>query len=271
MLSTRMKEATTRRYFRTEFRRSTPGRNGNSYFFVAVYLFNLCLLLAGKIYVNVKQDNGYYQCKSITATFREDIWREAIVVSDQGYEERVLVYSYFNGVYVQDGNIIHDWRPVYVERRKFDGAEFDKTSPNPEDPYFRMKIPAKIQYCNSIRAWVFMHENIRKSRRDHSDCPWLLRSQETGVFDIEEVKGPWEVWQGVIETTDVRITCNECSDDEDCNLNGVCKKDGSCDCYEDVEGLTFLGPHCEVILNDNCRTIIGGKSRSVCIICQFSV
>eukprot|EP00984_Skeletonema_dohrnii_P035342 scaffold34997_cov183-Skeletonema_dohrnii-CCMP3373.AAC.1 len=242
MLSTRMKEATTRRYFRTEFRRSTPGRTGHR-----------------KIYVSVRQANGDYQCKSITARFREDIWREAIVISDQGYEERVLAYSYFNGVYVQDGNM-HDERPVYVERRKFDGTEFDKTSPNPEDPYFTIKIPAKIQYCHSIRAWVFMHEKIRRSRDDNSDCPWLLRSERTELFDIEEVNQMnWEVWQGVIETTDVRITCNECNDDEDCNLNGACKRDGSCDCSKDVEGRTFLGPHCEVILKDNCRTIIGER------------
>ena len=82
-------------------------------------------------------------------------------------------------------------------------------------------------------------------------------------------QGPWQAWQGVIETTDVLIACNECRNEADCNLNGVCNEGGSCDCYENVEGSTFLGPRCEVVLKDNCRTIIGGKSRSVCIICQF--
>jgi len=123
MLSTSMKEATTRRYFRTEFRRPTLGWKAKSFFFVAVYLFNLCGLLGGMIYVSVRQSRGDFQCKSITVKFREDIWREATVVSNQDQEDkRVLVYSFFNGVYAQDGSM-HDGRPVYIERRKFDGTE----------------------------------------------------------------------------------------------------------------------------------------------------
>mmetsp|Transcript_24187 Transcript_24187/g.41279 ORF Transcript_24187/g.41279 Transcript_24187/m.41279 type:complete len:672 (+) Transcript_24187:20-2035(+) len=258
MLSTSMKEATTRRYFRTEFRRPTLGWKAKSFFFVAVYLFNLCGLLVGMIYVSVRQSRGDFQCKSITVKFREDIWREAIVGSNPE-DKRVLVYSNFNGVYAQDGSM-HDGRPVYTERRKFDGTEFDTTPPSFNPFNYTVVIPAKIQYCKIFRAWVFMHENIRRSRDDNSDCPWLLRSEETGVFDIEEVNQMnWEVWQGVIETTDVRITCNECNDNEDCNLNGECKRDGSCDCSKDIDGRTFLGPHCEVILKDNCRTIIGER------------
>eukprot|EP00984_Skeletonema_dohrnii_P011244 scaffold4470_cov99-Skeletonema_dohrnii-CCMP3373.AAC.5 len=261
MLSTSMKEATTRRYFRTEFRRPT-GWKAKSFLFVAVYLFNLCWLLAGMIYVSVKQSRGDFQCKSITVKFREDIWREATLDSNPE-DKRVLVYSFFNGVYAQDGSM-HDGRPVYIERRKFDGTEFDTTLPSFNPFNATVIIPAKIQYCERIRAWVFMHENILKSKRDNSsDCPWLLRSETTSVYDIEEVKGPWQAWQGVIETTDVLIACNECSDEADCNLNGVCNEGGSCDCYEDVKGSTFLGPRCEVVLKDYCRTIIGGESRSV--------
>ena len=152
-----------------------------------------------------------------------------------------------------------------------------------------MKIPAKIQYCKSIRAWVFMHEYIQKSTRDDSECPWLLRSEETEVYDIEEVQGPWQVWAGVISNTDgmyfrvphwncqtfllrvlshshvffdnlaVDIVCNQCNDDADCNLNGVCKEDGKCECFDDVEGVQFIGPHCEVLLKDECKTIYGGR------------
>jgi len=264
MLSASMKAATTRRYFRTEFKRSNPGQSGKSFFFVVIYLLNLSGLLGGMIYVSMKQANGDYQCKSITAKFREDIWRNALVVSSGGYEERTLMYSYFNGEYVQDGNM-HDGRPIYIERRKFDGTEFDTTLPSKNLLNTTVKIPAKFQYCSSIRAWVFMHDNIRKSRRDCSsrpecsDCPWLLRSEETEVYDIEEVKGPWQVWQGVIEATDVRISCNECDENADCNLNGVCQKDGTCECFDDVEGVTFFGLHCEVILEDKCRTIVGER------------
>jgi len=57
----------------------------------------------------------------------------------------------------------------------------------------------------------------------------------------------------------VDIVCNECSVNADCNLNGVCKNDGKCECYNDEEGVTFIGPHCEVRLKDDCRTIYGGE------------
>ena len=212
--------------------------------------------------MSVRQSRGDFQCKSITVKFREDIWREATVDSNPD-DKRVLVYSFFNGVYAQDGSM-HDGRPVYIERRKFDGTEFDTTLPSFNPFNETVIIPAKIQYCERFRAWVFMHENILKSTLDDdSDCPWLLRSETTNVYDIEEVKGPWQAWQGVIETTDVLIACNECSDEADCNLNGECNEGGSCDCNKNVEGSTFLGPRCEVVLKDNCRTIIGGESRSL--------
>jgi hypothetical protein len=31
-------------------------------------------------------------------------------------------------------------------------------------------------------------------------------------------------------------------DDADCNLNGVCQDDGSCECFEGIDGVTFFGP-----------------------------
>ena len=40
----------------------------------------------------------------------------------------------------------------------------------------------------------------------------------------------------------------------------MCQKDGTCKCFEDIDGVSFLGPHCEVKLRDECRTIVGGKS-----------
>jgi len=44
--------------------------------------------------------------------------------------------------------------PVYKEMRKFD-----------RNPY-QSVIPAEIRYCKEISAWVFTHENIRKSDAD---------------------------------------------------------------------------------------------------------
>lgn len=161
---------------------------------------NLIALLAMQIHVTIKQSKGDYQCKSITVIIKDEVWEESIVkVPGKGIEKMVLIYSYFNGVYNQNGSS-NDNRPIYVEQNKFDNTPFDAISIDPE--IIPVKIPAEIKYCKSIRAWVFMHEHIRKSTHDDSDCPWLLRSEETDVYDIEEVKGPWQVWAGVISRTD---------------------------------------------------------------------
>ena len=50
-------------------------------------------------------------------------------------------------------------------------------------------------------------------------------------------------------------SCNECTDDIDCNLNGQCV-DGKCDCNKE-DGITFMGMHCETKLPKECETIIG--------------
>mmetsp|Transcript_21329 Transcript_21329/g.32560 ORF Transcript_21329/g.32560 Transcript_21329/m.32560 type:complete len:501 (-) Transcript_21329:217-1719(-) len=260
VFSKSLRVATTSKYFRTEFRRQTKVKRSKriGFFLKAIYFINLMILLAAQIYVTVKQGNGDYQCKSITVIIKDEVWEESVVkMPGQESKAMVLVYPYFNGSYNQDGTS-HDGRPVYVEQKKFDGTPFDTTSPDPVN--ISVKIPARIQYCKSIRAWVFMHEYVRKSpHHEDSECPWLLRSEETDVYDIEEVQGPWQVWAGVIGKTDVDITCNECNDNADCNLNGECKKDGKCECFKDVEGVQFIGQHCEVRLKDDCHTIYGGE------------
>jgi len=45
------------------------------------------------------------------------------------------------------------------------------------------------------------------------------------------VEGKWEVWLGAIDSTELTYTCNTCFNDEDCNLNGECREDGSCECF----------------------------------------
>ena len=78
-----------------------------------------------------------------------------------------------------------------MEQKKFDGTPFDTESP---EEGFTVKSGAKFMYCKSLKAWVFTHEYIRKSKHEDSDCPWLLRSEETFVYDIEEVEGSWQIW-----------------------------------------------------------------------------
>ena len=62
-------------------------------------------------------------------------------------KKRLLVYSHFNGVYVENGT--HDGRPKYTEQNKEDGSEFRST------------IPAEIRYCQDLESWVFSHPFIR--------------------------------------------------------------------------------------------------------------
>jgi len=201
-----MKEATIRKYFQLEFKKSKLGKSRTiSLFLKAVYFLNLCAMVAGMCFVTIKQADGVYQCQEITARFPDNIWEGGIVMWPDGrVEEMILNYPYFNGVYRQEGS--HDGRPVYVEMKKLDGSPFDTELPE----WLVVKVPAKFQYCKSIRAWVFTHDYLRKSKHDDSDCPWLLRSEETDVFDIEEVEGQWQVWAGVISNAEVSISCNEC-------------------------------------------------------------
>lgn len=86
---------------------------------------------------------------------------------------------------------------------------------------------------------------------------WLLRSPETTEFNLLDVAGQWQVWTGVIEKAEITVKKNVCSDESDCNMNGQCK-DGKCICDEE-DGVTFMGEHCEVVLRDECRTLVGGE------------
>eukprot|EP00984_Skeletonema_dohrnii_P016809 scaffold7526_cov115-Skeletonema_dohrnii-CCMP3373.AAC.8 len=242
VFSKSLRVATTSKYFRTEFRRQTKVKRSKR---IGFFL-----------------GNGDYQCKSITVIIKDEVWEESVVqMPGEESKAMVLVYPYFNGVYSQDGTS-HDGRPVYVEQKKFDGTPFDTTSPEPKT--ISIKIPARIQYCKSIRAWVFMHDYIRKStHHEDSECPWLLRSEETDVYDIEQVQGPWQVWAGVIGKTDVDITCNECNDNADCNLNGECTKDGKCECYDDVEGYRFPVPLRTEEFNDTWSVVPVGWGKGL--------
>jgi hypothetical protein len=58
-------------------------------------------MVAGLSVLMVKQNNGEYRCKSFSVYFGDDSWEDAWVELDNGdMEERLLVYSHFNGIYV---------------------------------------------------------------------------------------------------------------------------------------------------------------------------
>lgn len=236
----RLKRASTRKCFRAEFEKLHFARRKKMTIFVkVVYAINFIALMTGMTWVSVKQIRGSYQCHSITVNFGDDIWENAIVLnSTGGVEEWDLIYSYFNGVYVKQQEI-HDRRPIYLEQNKFDSSPYE------------VKNGAIIKYCEEERAWVFMHENIRKDENTrNSECPWLLKSPETDSFNLLEVSGDWIIWTGTMNNgATFQTTCNTCDSVAECNYHGICTTDGTCECDSeqlgDFQVRLHSGTHCE--------------------------
>ena len=89
-------------------------------------------------------------------------------------------------------------------------------------------------------------------------CNWLARSPETPGYDLLDVASSmWDVWTGKISQAGVNIQCNFCEGQSDCNLNGMCVG-GECVC-DASKDTVYLGTHCEIVLEETCRRIIGGK------------
>ena len=147
VLGKHLERACTKKHFETEFEKPTMlSKNSKriSLFLKGVYFFNLAIFLAILTGVAIRQERGLFQCHSITVEFPDDIWAESWARGRSGtYMEQTLMYSYFNGVYVQDGT--HAGRPVYKERRKFDRTEYEGLD------------PAEIRYCKEISSWIFTH------------------------------------------------------------------------------------------------------------------
>ncbi|KAL3792962.1 hypothetical protein HJC23_010975 [Cyclotella cryptica] len=237
----RMKRATTKKCFRAEFPHQSIGRGkGLSIFLKTLYFFNLLVFLSLLSVVSLQQKRGFFNCKSITVTFGNDIWEEAVVKTTNGYSEAMLVYSFFNGVYEQKGS--QDGRPVYIEQNKFDNT-----------PYID-KVGAEIKYCGKLQAWVFTHENIKKSTSDESECPWLLKAHSLGYDLLDVPSDSWSVWVGTISQTEVSIACNTCNENVDCNLNGECLN-GVCECDTSDNSVHLFGLHCEHKLKEQCTAL----------------
>ncbi|KAL7483355.1 hypothetical protein ACHAW6_009005 [Cyclotella cf. meneghiniana] len=243
----RLKRATTKACFREEFPHQSLGRGrGLSIVLKTVYFFNLLVFFTLLSALTVRQEQGYFNCKSITVTFGNDIWEEAVVTTMKD-NETMLVYSFFNGVYQQKGT--QDGRPVYIEQNKFDNT-----------PYHD-KVPAEIKYCKKLQAWVFTHKDIRKSTSDESECQWLLKANSVEYDLLNVPSDSWSVWVGKINHAEVSITCNTCYEDADCNLNGVCNG-GMCECDESDDSVNFFGKHCEHKLKDQCNRIKGNDNET---------
>ena len=116
---------------------------------------------------------------------------------------------------------------------------------------YQETVGAEIIYCKVLESWVFKHDKISTSPQAEyeevrlavvpamglfsftfsscksnahtlysrftmqNECSWLLKSPETGSYDIIEVghERSWQVWTGRIETDyAITISCNECND-----------------------------------------------------------
>lgn len=245
----RMKRATTRKCFSVQYEKLPFARRRKlSVFVKAVYLINLVVVLVGMALINVKQDRGDYYCGSISIYLGDHIWENAIVHNSTAGEERMnLIFSYFNGVYMKNGTI--DGRPIYVEQNRYN-----------RQPY-KDKVPAQIRYCDSEKAWAFLHPNIRKSSLSdyNEECPWLLKSSETAEFNLLEVGGSWKIWTGTVSNgADFQVFCNECNGEVDCNYHGQCvDKECHCDISNNDELEGYFGRSCQY--KKPCLQIQGGE------------
>lgn len=243
ILGNRLQTAASSKCFRVEFEKKPYFfRKKITIFSKFVYVFNLILFLAGMITITTLQKSGFFLCNSVTLEFGDDIWQRAWVEKSPGqYDTSVLVYSYFNGVYKHDG--VYAGRPVYREMRKSDFSPFET------------KIGASIFYCPDEGSFVFSHRDISKAKpsgEKKTPCQdWLLKSPSTKSYDLMELNGDWSIWKGVIShNAHLSVTCNECNEDTDCNLNGVCI-DTKCSCTND----NYYGLHCE--LEQPCPRLTG--------------
>jgi len=196
-----------------------------------VYFLNASLMIIGLVVLTMKQDSGAFRCKSFSLAFGDDTWEESWVILDDGsMEKRLLVYSHFNGIYIENGT--HDGKPKYSEQNKEDSSPFRATT------------PAEIVYCQDIESWVFRHDKIRISNDENleNECNWLLISPETEDFDVIDVSivSTWSLWKGQIAIGySIAVSCTECNGVVDCNYHGQCN-DQRCSCDDQ-----HFGIHCE--------------------------
>ena len=73
-----------------------------------VYSCNVCLGIIYLTYLTIKQQEGSYRCTKILLAFGDELWEDAYVTTAENGlpERRLLIYSHFNGIYEEDGEVI---------------------------------------------------------------------------------------------------------------------------------------------------------------------
>lgn len=198
-------------------------RKWSNRFIRLMYFASAFVMVIGLSFIANFQMQGAYGCSSLILQFGDGTWKNAWVMLDKQcsvdsdcnanqkcysgdgfcYEQRLLIYSFFNGYYNQDGVV--GQRPRYVEMSK-----------EKKDQPFHTTIPAYIMYCEDIKAWVLTHPKIRTSLDSDqvNECNWLLRSEQTEEFDVGASAEPfWFLWKGQIEDDyKISVHCAEVSE-----------------------------------------------------------
>ena len=106
---------------RLSFSGLIASNNRVNHFVRFIYFLNAAIILVGLGYITEAQKSGKYRARLINVIFDEVIWENAYVQLGDRTEQRLLVYSYFNGVYKEDGT----WGgyPRYVEQNKADALD----------------------------------------------------------------------------------------------------------------------------------------------------
>lgn len=68
-----------------------------------LYFLNLLVGYIGLTYLTVRQSHGDYRCQRFRVRFGDEIWENAHVNVGQEMEDRLLIYSHFNGIYEEEG------------------------------------------------------------------------------------------------------------------------------------------------------------------------
>ena len=85
---------------RLSFSGKIASNNRVNYIVRFIYFLNAAIILVGLGYITHAQKSGHYRARSVSVLFEEVIWEDANVLLDDGsIEQRLLIYSYFNGIY----------------------------------------------------------------------------------------------------------------------------------------------------------------------------
>ena len=68
-------------------------------FIRSLYVFNMLFFGGCLTYFTVMQHGGEYRCQSVTVSFGDAVWENAFLDTENGTENRLLIYSHFNGIY----------------------------------------------------------------------------------------------------------------------------------------------------------------------------